>query len=143
MVLFYMRTLDTSSIEARIKKLQQLRELAEDPEMVEIFLDLVGASKVRKSPEPAKTQAKNDAESKVAVTPRGELKEVVLKVLPSLPQPFNIRTVVDVVKGTGYWFQANDPFIAVGSVLKRLAKKGKVKRVPQEGDSRAVAYTTK
>jgi hypothetical protein len=133
-----MRHLDTTPLEARIRKLQLLRELVEDPEMVQLFLEMVSSSNGHKPLEPAKTQAKNASTTKAA-TPRGELKATVVKIIPTLQQPFNIRTVVEAIASTGYTFQANDPFIAVGSVLKRLAENGKLKRV-KEPDSRAVSY---
>ena len=133
-----MATLDTNRIKRRIRKMQQLIKLAEDPEMVELFLEMVSPDE-RKTPEPAKAQP-NGYTNKSSKTQRGELEEVARKAIHVLPATFNSRDLVRAVKASGYVFTAKDEGIAISGVLKRLVKKRVLKRVDQDGSRRNALY---
>jgi hypothetical protein len=139
-----MKPLDTSPLDARIRKLEQLRELVADPEMVALFLEMVANGNGHKAQEPAKTAARSDAAKKGAAkrqkTGRGEIETAAMKVIPALPAGFNSRDLVKAMKASGYAFTAKSEGIAISGVLKRLVKKEVLKRTDDSMSKRKASY---
>ena len=133
-----MRTIDVSPLDTRIKKMQQMRDLLADPEMVDLFLQMVSTNG-HKAPEAAKTLAKSGT-GKRAQTQRGALEAAATKVLPSLPATFNSRDLIKALKNSGYTFAAKSEGIAISGVLKRLVKKSVLKRMDEDGSRRNAKY---
>jgi hypothetical protein len=133
-----MKHIDTSPLEARMKKLEMMRELVTDPEMVNLFLRMVTANG-HKTLEAARTAAKSNTAKNVK-TQRGELLAAARKVLPSLPATFNSRDLIKAVKASGYVFAAKSEGIAISGVLKRLLKKSILKRADMDGSRRNAKY---
>lgn len=133
-----MAILDTNRIKRRIRKMQQLIKLAEDPEMVELFLEMVSADS-RKAPEPAKSEAKGST-NKNSKTQRGELEQVARQAIHALPTTFNSADLIRAVKTSGYVFTAKNEGIAISGVLKRLVKKKVLKRMDDGKSKRNALY---
>jgi len=129
-----MKTLDTSILEARIRKLQQLRELVDDPEMVEMFFKMV--SKNGRTPsEPAKTLAKTNTSTR-AETPRGELFLASRRIAEGITGKFSGRDLLTQLTGNGYALAAKKPDVAIAGVLKRLVKHGFLRRSGTRGKTK-------
>lgn len=111
------------------RKLDMMEELAADPLMVQLFLRMIPAQGVSADannnapPSPTSRPAKNGA------TGRGELLRAVETSLPEDASTFAIRDVVEALESNGYRIAAQDKPIAVGSALKRLVKRGTLKRL--------------
>jgi hypothetical protein len=123
--------LDTSRLDARIRKLQTLKELLSDPEMVTACMEMISGNG-RTPLEPAKTQAKNTP-GKRAETKRGELMEVAKKIADEIPGKFRSRDLLNKIKGNGYQFSAKKDDVAVAAVLKRLVKHGFLRKSGTRG----------
>jgi hypothetical protein len=134
-----MKSLNTSPLDTRIRKLEQLRELVADPEMVALFLEMVGISNGHKPQEPAKTAAKTNI-TRRQKTNRGEILEAAKKVLPALPANFTSRELTKAMKASGYAFTAKSETIAISGVLQRLSKKGLVKRTDDQTSKQKATY---
>jgi hypothetical protein len=133
-----MAGLDTNRIKRRIRKMQQLLKLAEDPEMVELFLEMVSAD-APKPAEATKTQGKGAPRAN-GTTQRGELEKVARKAIHALQATFNSGDLIRAVKASGYTFTAKDEGIAISGVLKRLVKKKVIKRMDDEKSKRHALY---
>jgi hypothetical protein len=118
--------------------MQRLIKLAEDPEMVELFLEMVSPGS-HKAPEPAKSEAKGSP-NKIGKTQRGELEQVARRAIHALPTTFNSADLIRAVKASGYIFAAKDEAIAISGVLKRLVKKKVLKRMDDGKSKRNALY---
>jgi hypothetical protein len=118
--------------------MQQLIKLAEDPEMVELFLEMVSPD-AGKPLEAAKTQEKG-ASNANGKTQRGALEKVARKAIRTLSATFNSGDLIRAVKASGYVFTAKDEGIAISGVLKRLVKKKVIKRMDDEKSKRNALY---
>jgi hypothetical protein len=134
-----MKFLNTSPLDTRIRKLEQLRELVADPEMVALFLEMVTVSNGHKAQEPAKTAAKNNA-TKRQRTGRGEILTAAMKVIPALPASFSSKDLTKAMKASGYVFTAKSETIAISGVLKRLVKKNVLKRTDDQKSKQKATY---
>lgn len=142
--------IDLKALDRKIAKLQRLKELASDPEMLELLKDLTGSngggeraatiatSKAEKTPtENAELQLTGD----LASTRRGSLKRNVWRFIPeSEATPLTARTIADSMSGAGYEFRAKDPKLAVLEVVKGYHAAGMVEKC---GETSEGAYLWK
>jgi len=133
-----MRVIDVHKVERRIRKLQQLVQLAKDPELVELLLEMVSPES-HKAPAPAKKAAESTGNGN-GKTQRGELEKVARRAIHALPTTFNSGDLIRAVKASGYVFTAKDEGIAISGVLKRLVKKKVLKRMDDGKSKRNALY---
>jgi hypothetical protein len=125
-----MKTLDTSILETRIKKYQQLRELLADPEIAEVCRQMVSKNGHSAS-EPAKT-AKSTPSAR-AVTQRGQLFDAAKQVASGISGKFSTRDLLNKIKGNGIQLAAKREDVAIAGVLKRLVEHGFLRRSGTRG----------
>jgi hypothetical protein len=129
-----MTKVDISPLDARMRKLEWMRELVTDPEMVQLFLQMV-SSNGRKPSEPVKTQAKSSVGKRVR-TERGELMDTAKKVADGFPGKFSARDLLTQIKTWGYAFSAKREDVAIAAVISRMVKRGILKRSGSRGSQR-------
>jgi hypothetical protein len=118
-------------IDARIRKLQVLRELADDPETMELLRSLAesNGNGHKKNAVPP-TEAPSSA---VPRLPRGHQKKTVLEVLRSATEPVTTDWIADQMIKRGFEFKAAKPPIAVNEALQNLSEKKLAKIAKTEG----------
>ena len=127
--------IDTAKIDEKIKRLQDLKRIASDPEMVRLLLETVSDNSVETQPNRSSPRTSR----KRGGTKKGELAQAVKKAVASINHAFTADTVVSWMQTHDYIFTAKDPKIAVNGVLRKMAKKQQLKivkagsgRVPNE-----------
>jgi hypothetical protein len=128
--------LNTSKIDAqiaeqqeRIKKLQELKKLASDPEMLTLLESLVAQNGNGHKPQSAKTRRHKKHR-------KGHLLKATQKAIGTLVGTFTVHNVVEAMQHAGFNFAAQKPAVAVGSVLRKLAEQDKL-TLAVEGSGRA------
>jgi hypothetical protein len=131
---------DTQKLDAEIRRLQMIRELANDPEsraLLERFITHNGhGTKTVRAEKPI-----HAADSHNGARPRkyGEMKKYALEVLSSTPQ--TVKQIVDRMIARGFKPVAADPGPSVTEVLRNLEKKGQIKRSSDTGAYGAFLWT--
>jgi hypothetical protein len=119
-------------LDEKIRKLQILRELADDPDMLEVMRWLVGTNgNGHKAPqEPAQVEYEIIEEGFPLPRPRGLQKKTVLEVLRSATEPVTTDWIVEQMIKRGFEFKSANRPVAVNEALKTLAdeKQAKVAR---------------
>jgi hypothetical protein len=129
-----MRHVDISPLEQKIRKLEVMRELLADPEMVQLFLQMV-SSNGQKPLQTAKTLTKTNSATR-STTQRGELFEAAKQVADGIPGKFKSRDLLKQLKGHGYQLAAKREDVAISGVLKRLVAHNILKRSGTRGKMR-------
>lgn len=132
--------IDTSRLDAKIKKYQMLRELLSDPEMVQACLEIISGNGYRPAI-PAKTQAKGASLAEAATvgraaTQRGELFELARVVTGEFQGKFSSRDLLNKLLENNIPLAAKKPDVAIAGVLKRLVKHGVLKKSGPRGSTR-------
>jgi hypothetical protein len=127
---------NTSKIDAaiakqqeHIKKLQELKRFAADPEMLPLLESLIGQNG---TPRVSRTQTKRSRRGHK----KGDLTRAACKAILGLHGKFTVTDVVAAMSLAGFGFAASKPAVAVGSVLRKLAEAGDI-RIVVEGSGRA------
>jgi hypothetical protein len=121
-------------IDDRIRKLQVLRELADDPETMELLKSLAGSNGNGRKKTPAlSTEGSQMHGSVIPRTPRGHQKKTVLEVLRSATVPVTTDWIADEMVKRGFEFKAANPAIAVNEALKTLMEEKLAKIARTEG----------
>lgn len=123
--------IDVAKIKERMRKLEALLELADDPEMDEFILE--------KSP--SNGHSKKHAANNGHREPRGGLLEVIHKTCLEMPGKFTIPGIVARLHEKGYEFAAKDAQVSTYSALRRLKDKGIVVVVEEGGPSHPAKWT--
>jgi hypothetical protein len=134
--------INTATIDAQItkqrdhlKKLEDFRRFASDPEMLPLLQSLimdgdVASSATHRAPgRPKGSQNKKGSK-------KGDLKNSVIKTIGGISGKFTAPGVVKIMDGDGVKFAAQNPNIAVNGVLRKLVAKGTL-RIAVEGSGRA------
>jgi hypothetical protein len=129
--------LDTSRLDAKIRKYQMLKELLSDPEMVTACFEIISGNGHNHT-EPAKTQGKGAslAEAARATTQRGELFESAKVVAAEFPDKFSASQLLTKMKEMGFQLAAKREDVAIAGVLKRLVKRDVLRKSGQRGSTR-------
>src|SRR4051794_39610769 len=108
-------------IRSRIAKLQQLEELARDPEMRDVLVAIAIATLNGNRPSPQTETAQHaEAPPNPAATPLGPT-DAVKSILPRFSgREFTHVDVLDALTRVGYRFTAKNPGVAVSGILRRL-----------------------
>ena len=127
-----------TAIDARIRKLQKLRELLNDEETLELISDPEVMAMLQPTngangskpmlPEPVTTDDTVNADAALATPAEGSLRRRVLDIARTTGR-FEARYIVEILLQTGYSFDASDPMIAVNTALRALIKKKFIKLV--------------
>jgi hypothetical protein len=133
--------LNVSKIDERIRKLQELRRLASDPEMLHLLRELVDDS-ANRNESAAEAPAPSAAVAPVAITreprmrrPRkGALIKTASRVVDTLAGEYDFHAVMDRMREVGFQF-AGKPEVAVNGVLRKLLKRKRIVLV-EEGVGR-------
>lgn len=126
--------LDTSRLDAKIRKYQLLKEMLSDPEMVSACLEIISGNG-HKPTEPAKTLAKGTP-SERATTERGSLFEAAKQVAGGFTVKFSSRDLLTQLKASGYTLAAKREDVAISGVLKRLVEHGVIAKSGTRGKTR-------
>lgn len=123
-------------LDEKIRKLQLLRELADDPETVELLKELVssnGNGKRTISPPPSATQLGLQTPPSTRAG-RGEQQRMVEKALAEATDPVDTGWIVDYMTTVmGYEFKAAKPRVAVNECLQTAQKAGRARIARTEG----------
>jgi hypothetical protein len=139
--------LDLEKLDAEIRRLQMIRELASDPEgrkTLERFIAPNGNGSGAKLHTSAPAKAAHQSHSQAPQAPQaprkyGVMKEYALRVVCSTPQ--TVKQIVDGMIANGWTPTAKDPGPSVTEVLVNLEKKGEVKKASEKGPFGAFMWT--
>jgi hypothetical protein len=124
----------TKRIDEKIRKLEQLREFAADPEMRDLLTELVASNGNGNGNGASHTAAKKKG-------PKGTLSEMVRKACLDTPGgKFTVPDLVARLHDMGYRFEAKDEAVAVYSSLNRLKDKGIVAVAEQGGPAKPAQW---
>lgn len=118
-------------IDDRIRKLQVLRELADDPETMELLRTLAGSNGNGHKKTPV-VSGVPEPDGSVRIQ-RGHQKKTVLEVLRSATEPVTTDWIAEEMVRRGFEFKAAKPPIAVNEALKTLAEEKLAKVARTEG----------
>ena len=110
--------IDVKKIDDKIKKLEMLKLLASDPEMVELLEGVVTPNETTSGGAPEETQAT------ATKTKRGDQRKAVLKSISEMLGRFSALDILEAMERGGFQFSAKSPIIAVNGVLRKLVKGG-------------------
>lgn len=129
-----------STIERRIRKLQQLQSLLQDPELADVVQSVLQASP--KSAPVAESQPPLTFKRARKRYQRrgGSLIERTFTSLREWGEPTTAAELADFMKSGGYKFAARDPKIAVSKVLRQLADAQKIKARRGDHSKSAIIY---
>jgi hypothetical protein len=146
-------------IEQRILKLQELKRIVADPEMVAMFEQWLAEKKNSNgngvvSPElPDQRRAHLESATAIAAKsvkppgddfehplhplslPRGSHRRAILDVVNSFSGPVEVATVLAELERIRYPFKAQNRKVMVGSALGKLAQQGKIRLVKKGAGS--------
>jgi hypothetical protein len=129
-------------IDRKIKKLQALRDLLADPEMVELVQTML----VGNAPKPATVAASQEMQFEFPRPPRkyrrhgGSLIDQAYKSLRQHGERTTAKDLADFMRSSGYKFKARDANIAVSKALRILADLGRIKAERGEHAKAAIVY---
>ena len=122
--------IDIKKIDDRIKKLEMIKLLALDPEMVEILEGVV-------TPNGSKPEVTAREPQRNTMKPkRGEQRKAVLKAVSEMTGRFTAADIVTAMTESGFKFAAQTPTIAVNGALKNLVENGNL-TIAVKGSGRA------
>ena len=104
-------------INEKIRKLEALREMANDAEMLELFCDLVGAEPNGKSHRSGRKH--------------GSFVRAVLGAVQAASKPVAVQDVLAALEAKNYKFESAKPAVAISRTLGRLAVAKKIKVVKE------------
>jgi type IV secretory pathway VirB10-like protein len=139
-------------LDEKIRKLQMLRELADDPETLAMIRELVAGEptsdsehrelpshpvdaqhKNTESPHPFPFPPAGEGRKRGRLVNRGKQAPMVEQTLRSATAPVTSDWIVERMKAAGYTFQASKPRIAVNDTLRALREKGRARITHTEG----------
>jgi hypothetical protein len=132
-----------TALDARIAKLQKVRDFLADDEMRELISDpevmllLQQAAEARNGHKPMQIVSTDDsvADSAVALPGEGTLRRRVLDIARAMGSRFEARDVIERLKASGFELEASNPMVAVNTALRSLIKK-KLVRLARAGSGR-------
>ena len=111
-------------IDAKIRKLQELRKIAADPQMFSLLTELISVNGNATAPKISNTKSETTPKKKGNV-----IRAIEVACRQFGMQQFTIREVIKALDADGYEFKAKDKNVAVYTALKSLMKKGVVRLV--------------
>jgi hypothetical protein len=115
--------LDTAKIDAQIRKLQELKRIAGDPEMAPLLESLIVKNGLPSKP----TRRPRGHVARAIKFPRkGDLMAATSKAIASFNGRFTALSVLQAMKNAGFVFEAETPLVAVNGALRRLLRKKRI-----------------
>lgn len=131
-------------IDARIRKLQHLRELAEDPEVMSLLRDhLVGAHGNGHKPTDVRPSLIPSGDASDVRPRRGDQLRMVEETLAEATEPLDTDQIVARMQSKGFVFAAAIPKVAVNECLRQLEKRGRAEMAGKKGLSNLWRARTK
>jgi hypothetical protein len=135
------------AIDEKIRKLQMLRELADDPEAIALLQSVMGNSNGSANPSSAVQSAiappvwpTQDATRQIRIRPipaervgRGRQQRTVEETLNGATEPVTTDWIANKMIASGYVFSASRPQIAVNECLRCAAVKGLARIARRDG----------
>jgi hypothetical protein len=128
------KQIDLHALDARIEKLRRLREILQDDETRELADQILSGTNSTAQAAPVVTPRRPKTAKK------GQLLKKVFETAKGQAQNFTIKTILDAMTESGFHFQAANPTIAVGGVIRKLAKRGKLRIVEEGAGSKGSLY---
>ncbi len=130
-----------TGIEARIKRLEMIRELARDPEALKLMTELVIEAQqqppqplLRQRPLPIPHDENGNGNGNAPDRPRrGEQQKAVEQALGAALVPVSTDWIVQKMKEDGFVFAASQPNVAVNECLRQAEKKGRAEIAGRNG----------
>jgi hypothetical protein len=118
-------------IDAKIAKWQELRRMADDPEMESMLRSLIDSA----VPAPLALSSGWPAPAPRPANPsgRGQLKATVLKILAESGKSLTTNEIADLMSKQGFEFNSQRPYVAVNEALNTWQLEGRVKVDRTEG----------
>lgn len=126
--------IDVAKVKERMRKLEALLELAQDPEMDEFILDKSPSTNGHAKRNHAAQPSNGNGNSREK-QPRGGLLEVIQRTCLEMPGKFTVPGIIERLHERGYEFAAKDAQVSTYSALRRLKDKGIVNVVEEGGPS--------
>ena len=117
--------ISTAKIDKQIRKLQQLKRFASDPEMAPLLESLFTSSYTDKQHAAAPNGSR-----------KGDLAKAVGMAVQRLGRRFKVSDVLSMMQQDGFPFTAQKPGIAVNGALRKLVERGVI-CVAVKGSGRA------
>jgi hypothetical protein len=140
--------IDIQELDAEIRRLTMIRELANDPKSREALERFVKPNGNGHKPQPPKPSANSEVSTlglpSVPTNPPkrkyGEMAKLAYEVLSSTPQ--SPEQIAAEIAGKGFQFSAREtPKYVIGDALRSLEVKGKAKRATERGAFGATLWT--
>lgn len=119
--------IDITKIDERIRKLQQIKELASDPETRELLADVLSLNGNGHSPKTRKVQ-------------RGSLSDAVERACLQQAMKFTVQDIVNALHKDSFQFAAKDEQVAVYSAMRRLRDRGVIDIVEEGGPGKPAKW---
>jgi len=131
--------IDLAKVESQIKKLEELRRIASDPELLSLLETVMvnGSTSLRQSNPPKNT---GDGSLPKITNKKGQFQAAVKDAIMRFDKPFSGYMVARKMQVDGYEFASSRPGIAVIDALKALVKKGFVRVYKPGGGSEATLF---
>jgi hypothetical protein len=137
--------IDLKTLDARIRKLQKLRELLADNDTRELMTDPEVMDYLKQvvvsngNGGGAHANAQLQLETNEALPAEGSLKRKVLDTARTISGKFDTALIVEQMGRDGFTFEAQQPKISVNQALTKLAGKGLI-RLVRRGSGRQPNY---
>ena len=128
------KQIDLHILDAKIERLRRLREILQDDETRELASQLLTGSNGTSDAGPILVSRRTKTAKK------GALLRKVFETAKAQSQTFTVKMILDAMTQGGFHFQAADPTIAVGGVIRKLAKRGKFRVVEQGAGAKGSVY---
>jgi hypothetical protein len=120
--------IDVAKLDSQIKKLEELRRIASDPELLALLETvMVNGSSPQGPPPQARSTIRTPPPRKKPTAKKGEFQAAVRAAIMQFDKPFSGYVVARKMENDGYEFVSSRPGIAVIEALKALVKKGVVR----------------
>lgn len=146
--------IDLAKVESQIKKLEELRRIASDPELLSLLETVMvnGSTPPAALPQPILPLVSTPAADSALLPPmrsaliapssarKGQLQAAVRDAVLRTDRPFTGYVLARKMENEGYKFASNRPGIAVIDALRALVKKGVVRVYRKGSGSEATIF---
>ena len=132
--------IDLAKVDSQIRKLEELRRIASDPELLSLLETVMVNGATRREPPSSNAKGNKKPPTKKETAKKGEFQAAVREAIMRFDRPFSGYTVARRMEMDGYSFVSSRPGIAVIDALKALVKKGVVRVFKQGKGSEATLF---
>jgi hypothetical protein len=129
--------IDLAAIDRKINQWKRLRQLAEDPEVLEMLQELVSTNGNKPTPAAVgEAQGQLPIESAAAPTLIG----TVERLINTVPGEHTVPTLVQRLERMGWNFGADNHAVAVGTAVRRLGERKAIRLLRDSSGRRPKVY---